>query len=62
MLKILAVIADCGGLLGFSAGCSVLSIIEVIYYFIMACISKRRKIDHHYKIETLSASTINSIA
>lgn len=39
-LNIHQVIADVGGLLGFFLGCSILSLIEIVYFLIQTCSSK----------------------
>lgn len=55
-------LANCGGLLGLFVGVSVLSIVEVFYYFILrlACIMRKPpEVDYGVKSHTTNiASTI----
>jgi hypothetical protein len=52
-------IADFGGLLGLFMGCSLLSIVELIFHCIRACINKRGK--NEMKVEEISQADFKRV-
>ena len=53
MIGIFLVVADIGGLLGFFLGCSILSLIEIIYFiFEMCCNKLKNRLNNQKQIQS----------